>query len=230
MSVFSYIAEIIKHDYPSLPAEVQQEAEKLIKARLTRGELAAYHEEGSPNKKLEKPLFCQVGGIPGSGKSTFCRQSMHNGVLPADAVLVKFDDVMMSLSGYQQDKQELTEQLGAEAGLKQAFTNWEPMARTIGYELLDRAIKSHRNIVFENSGAYLGHVELLKWLQENKDYHCKFYYMNCPLETAIERVAIRNQRGEMYIGEQMIKDRHQSLTAGLEKYQAVVAEFVEVLV
>ena len=73
--------------------------------------------------------------------------SNETGILANDAILVKFDDIMVSLVGYQQDREKFSQEFGEVEGLQKAFNNWEGIARIIGYELLERAIKSRRNII-----------------------------------------------------------------------------------
>ena len=85
------------------------------------------------------PEFVQVSGVPGAGKSTFCRRYAQ-----ADKVMISFDAIMEQLPEYQRDIYRY--------GNKTAFHNWELPARVAGYELLRRAVSSKQNICLEHSG------------------------------------------------------------------------------
>lgn len=114
---------------------------------------------------VKNPSFCQVSGIPGAGKSTFCTKH-----LPKNCLFLSFDKLMLSLSIYQQTLKE--------QGAVAAFNKSEMTARIIGYELLSRAIDGHYNILFEHSGANPAHLELLKNLPQ-KGYKTAVNFIIC---------------------------------------------------
>ena len=57
----------------------------------------------SKAKASKQPVFVQVSGIPGAGKSTFCAHNKWN----KDKLFISFDAIMNSLPAYQLDSYRL---------------------------------------------------------------------------------------------------------------------------
>ena len=154
-------------------------------------------------RAVEKPLFKQISGIPGSGKTLLSQ--MHRG---DNYLYVSFDMIMEQLGGYRQDLEVL--------GAAKAFENWEIFARVAGYELLRRAVAKRLNIVLEHSGVNAAHVELFKKLKE-LGYTTEINFTRCDAELAHTRVAEREKIAKRHTPRHLIEER----AAALEEYMAV---------
>mgnify|MGYP002863661710 CR=1 FL=1 len=142
--------QLISSDYKAVKS---MESEHLINTLL------------SGLKSVKNPELRQISGIPGSGKSTYC--AAH---LPQNFLLLSFDKIMTSLSGYQY--------MLKEKGAIAAYEAYEMPARIIGYELLRRAIAKKINIMFEHSGTNQAHLELFKNLPK-KGYKTAVNFIIC---------------------------------------------------
>ena len=127
------IVNLVSIDYKSIKS---QETERIIETALRV-------------KPSASPKLMQVSGVPGAGKSTYCK--MHKS---GEYLYLSFDEIMVSLQGYQQEL--------LLRGMQEAFKKYEMIARVIGYELLSRAIKKRINIMLEHSGTNEAHLELFR--------------------------------------------------------------------
>lgn len=141
-------------------------------------------DEVASTSKNEAPLFYQVSGMPGSGKSAFCSHFLKK---HPDFSYVSFDKIMESIPEYKQD----VEQKGSEL----AFALWEKPARVIGYELLKRLLNQGCNVLLEHSGVNSSHVQLCENVKKY-GYQTKVTFLMCDADTAIERT----QKREKLIG------------------------------
>lgn len=158
---------------------------------------------------VKKPVLRQVSGIPGSGKSTFCQ--MH---LPQNYLFISFDKIMLSLSLYQQ--------ILREKGSVAAYQACEMYARIIGYELLNRAINNHYNILLEHSGTNLAHLELFKNISQF-GYQTAVDFIVCDINLAIARAKERQKTFHRYVPETVIRERSNKLNTYIKDYQKIVA-------
>ena len=104
------VGELIPYDYETIRTPEYE--------TLLAGLLAGAVSQTAPH-------FVQIGGIPGAGKTTFCKNSHWD-----ERLFISFDKIMESLPAYRQDIYRL--------GAVRAFNRWEMPARIIGYEALRR--------------------------------------------------------------------------------------------
>lgn len=188
------INELINADYQKIRTS---ETEQLIETML------------KGVKPVEHPELKQISGIPGSGKSTFC--SLH---LPTNFLLISFDKIMLSLSGYQ----KALKQQGAVA----AYSQYEMPARIIGYELLYRAIAKKINIMFEHSGTNKAHLELFQNLNKC-GYKTTVDFIVCDTSLAINRTKQREKQINRHVPENIIKERAQNFDDYIKAYQKIAS-------
>ncbi len=158
-------------------------------------------------KPAKRPLFVQVSGIPGAGKSTFCANR-----LSPDKVFISFDAVMEQIPGYRQDVYNL--------GSAAAFQKWELPARIVGYELLRRAVSRRLNICLEHSGVNDAHVELFENLKKH-GFVTEVDFILCRPEIAIRRVAERERQTSRHTPPALITERFASLKNYAARYRAI---------
>lgn len=159
----------------------------------------------------EHPILMHMAGIPGAGKTTF----YHSRPWP-EHVFIAFDDIMENIEAYKQDRLKF--------GNAEAFSRWELPARVIGYELLCRAVKAHKNIFFDNGASSNAHLHLMKNIK-SFGYGSEMYYISCSLETAIERAARREKEINRHIPVETIRQRYQKTLANVKEYQKIVDKF-----
>lgn len=182
--------ELVAYDYQSIKTA---ETESIINNSL------------KGLKTALQPELLQISGIPGSGKSTFCKKHAKPGYL-----FLSFDKIMTKLKGYQ-------ETLNTK-GQEEAFRLYEMPARVIGYELLNRAIKSHINIMFEHSGTNNAHLEMFKNITK-QGYKTSVNFIVCDENTAINRAKERAKRIHRYVPESLIKERATKFQHYIMEYQ-----------
>ncbi len=155
------------------------------------------------------PTLMQISGIPGSGKSTYC--SMHKS---KEYLYLSFDVIMTSLKGYQQEL--------LINGNKKAFEKYEMIARTIGYELLNRAIAKKVNIMLEHSGTNKAHVELFQNIKK-KGYNTLVNFILCDTSLAIKRTKERALKINRHVPEQLILDRAKGIENYIKTYKTIAS-------
>lgn len=158
------------------------------------------------------PEFVQVSGVPGAGKSTFCRRYAQ-----ADKVMISFDAIMEQLPEYQRDIYRY--------GNKTAFHNWELPARVAGYELLRRAVSSKQNICLEHSGVNDAHLELVQNLK-NYGFSTEVDFILCPLDVALTRTRQREEQTHRHTPESLIRERFSAVQSYLPRYQQIADKTV----
>ena len=154
-----------------------------------------------------KPELRQISGIPGSGKSTYCDKN-----LPKNFLLLSFDKIMVSLSGYQQALKE--------KGAVYAYGAYEMPARIIGYELLRRAIAKKYNIMLEHSGTNQAHLELFKNLPK-KGYKTAVNFIVCDTGLAVARTKKRAEEINRYVPEELVIERAKRIKSYVSAYQKI---------
>lgn len=157
--------------------------------------------------KVDTPVLLQVSGIPGAGKSTYCKANQKPNYL-----YLSFDKIMVMLKGYNEDLSKY----GAEI----AFKNYEMTARVIGYELLNRAISNHYNIMLEHSGTNQAHLELFKNVK-NKGYQTAVNFIVCDTNLAIKRAKERQKEINRHVPETTIIERAENFSNYIKAYQAL---------
>lgn len=154
------------------------------------------------------PRFVQIGGIPGAGKSTFCKNAHWD-----EQLFISFDKIMEMLPGYQQDLYKL--------GSVRAFNQWEMTARIIGYEVLRRAVEKKANIYLEHSGVNKPHIQLVQSLKK-KGYATEMYFILCNLNIACCRAELREKMTGRHTSTDIIVKRNNLVDAYLEQYKMLV--------
>lgn len=193
--------------WKTLPSDVDRESvvaayEKIIDESL------------SDCQTQESPYLINVSGIPGAGKSTFCKKLMGKSEY-ADALYIGFDTIM---------ENELLPYVNEEAdNPAEAFRRWELPARIAGYELLKRAVARKHAIIFEHSAALAQHLSLFKVLQQ-KGYKIHFYHLSVKVEEAIRRVRSRKR----HLPPGYIDQRHRILQELLPEYQKICTTFKQI--
>ncbi len=189
------IDELVKIDYKDIKTE---ETEALIEDAL------------SGVKTCASPVLIQISGIPGAGKSTYCK--LHK---PKEYLYLSFDAIMLLLQGYQ-------EELLLNGSVK-AFEKYEMIARTVGYELLSRAISKQVNIMFEHSGTNKAHVELIQNIKNN-GYKTIVEFIMCDTSLAIKRAKDRALRINRHVPEQLILDRAKGIENYIQIYKSIASK------
>ena len=184
------IYKLIPYDYAAIR---QPEYERLLDLYMSKA------------KASKHPLFVQVSGIPGAGKSTF---SSHNG-WNKDKLFISFDAIMNSLPAYQLDSYRL--------GLAESFKKWELPARIIGYELLRRAIKARSDIYLEHSGVNSAHIQLVESLKK-QGYQTEVYFIVCGLAEAQSRAQKREKIIHRHTPPELIAERFKQVDTYLTTY------------
>ena len=154
-----------------------------------------------------KPQLIQVGGIPGAGKSTFCRQMQFPG-----AIYLSFDEVMESIPDYRRDIYVL--------GGAEAFMKWEMPARVVGYEVLRRAVIRKLNIFFEHSGVNDAHIELFKNVKL-LGYKTEVDYILCNTQVAYKRTLIREKATRRHTPKELIEQRAALIDKYIGQYKKI---------
>ena len=154
-----------------------------------------------------QPEFVQVSGVPGAGKSTFCRRYAQS-----DKVMISFDAIMEQLPKYKKDVERY--------GSKTAFHNWELPARVAGYELLRRAISRKQSICLEHSGVNDAHIELFHSLKK-LGFSTEVDFILCPLDVALSRTQEREKTTNRHTPESLIRERFSAIQSYLPRYQQI---------
>lgn len=187
-----------------------------VPARLMLEASAIKKKACSSVTKEDNPRFVHLCGIPGSGKSSYAKSKLQE--LP-NTFLLRFDEVMESLSGYQRDLEQ--------KGPAQAFALWEIPARILGYHLLISLVEGKRNILFDHSAAFHTHIELIKSLK-SLGYTVEMHRLPCELETAKQRVRQRNFQSSRHTPERLVEERYTMLETLVPRYRELVDLFIDV--
>ena len=163
----------------------------------------------SSAKAEQSSNFIQVSGIPGAGKSTFCKRYYPN------ATLVQFDTIMAKIPQYQKDCERL--------GLIQSFSKWEMPARVIGYEVIHRLIEKKASFVLEHSGMNAAHIKLMDVLKK-QGYHTQLQFLYCDLGEACRRAKLREKIISRHTPEDLIRQRFQASLEYLDIYKTKMDE------
>lgn len=154
------------------------------------------------------PSFVQVSGIPGAGKSTFCKTSHWE-----NRLYISFDKIMESIPEYWKDIYRL--------GSAKTFAKWEMPARIMGYEILRRAVEKRADIYLEHSGVNDAHVELIKNLQK-LGYNTQMCFILCDIDEAYKRAVEREKKTQRHTSREMILQRGALVQHYLEIYKPLV--------
>lgn len=193
--------------YKTLPEDIDREKvvctyEEIIRDCLT-------------NRKPQKsPFLINVSGIPGSGKSTFCRKLINTAGY-GDALYIGFDTIMENANLPYTDEEPKNPE--------EAFRRWELSARIAGYELLKRATEKKQTIIFEHSSALPLHVSLFEHLLQN-GYKIHFYHISISVEEATKRTRTRKR----HVPPSFIDHRNNIIQELLPQYKKICTTFKEI--
>ena len=196
---------MLKELMPSLP-EILDSAYDDIKTFETDS-IIQQSLQGVSSK--ENPILLQISGIPGAGKSTYCKTH-----LMPDFLYISFDNIMLELLGY---KDEVVKN-----GIESAYKKYEMPARAIGYELLNQAIKLKLNIMLEHSGTNKAHLELFKNIK-NKGYQTAVNFIVCDVGVALKRSKDREIEQKRHVPEELILERAKFFNNFIEEYSGVTS-------
>jgi predicted ABC-type ATPase len=160
------------------------------------------------------PLIFHMGGIPGSGKTTYYRNNRDNF---RDYILIAFDHIMESIDDYKIDNVSL--------GSVKSLEKWMLVARVMGYELLLRSLKRRLNIFFDHGGLFDSHVSLMKNLRDY-GYRTKMCFIRCDPEVAYRRTQEREKVTHRHTPREMIEQRYAKAAGYLNAYREVVDDLV----
>jgi predicted kinase len=155
------------------------------------------------------PLFLNVSGIPGAGKSTLAAKILLE---DPSMLYLSFDELMEALAGYREDFQRL--------GAAAAFERWELPARHLGYRLLREAVARRYPILFEHGNATPSHVALYRRLKR-AGYRVEIRFLDADVPTALKRV----RRRERSCPEALVVERAALLRELNETYKEIVDKF-----
>lgn len=158
------------------------------------------------------PVFYQVSGMPGSGKSAYCTHFLKNN---PDFMYVSFDAIMEKLPAYRQDV--------IQKGVVKAFKTWEMPARVVGYELLFRLIEQGSNILLEHSGVNQPHLQLCHNIK-GKNYQTKVCFLMCDEAVAQQRAKKRESLTQRHTPPELIHQRALLMHEYAEKYYHIADE------
>lgn len=156
-----------------------------------------------------------VSGIPGSGKTTYCKKILKN--IP-HFNYISFDEIMESILYYNLD---------VRVNPQEAFLRWEVPSRVLGYEILIELLQKGYPVLFEHSSANYEHMELFKYIKENLGYKVEMHFVPITLKDALVRVKKRERITKRYTPEEIIVDRKFFLQKTLSDYKKVVDVFKE---
>jgi predicted ABC-type ATPase len=162
----------------------------------------------------EPPVLFHMGGIPGSGKTTYY---VNNKDSFPGYIWIGFDHVMDKISGYRRDNERL--------GSVESYELWCLPARVVGYELLLRAIKKGVNIFFDHGGLCKPHLSLMKNLKRC-GYITKMRFLECDFEVAYARTLEREKVTHRHTPRTTLEERFKLVEDYKKWYSEIVDEFV----
>lgn len=166
----------------------------------------------------KEKLFIHMAGLPGSGKTTYCREVLLKKFAQEEILYLGFDAVMEKISFYKEEKQK---------DIVGAFKRWEIPARILGYEILVQAFNKGLSVLFDNGASNPRHLEIIELFKEEA-YHVKMYYLGGTPQQLIPRVSQREAEGKRHMPLEEMESRYNSLQKGIENYKKVIKDFYNV--
>lgn len=159
-----------------------------------------------------RPFLIAIGGSPGSGKTTYRKQFLEL----ENTHLHDMDEVMIRLSGYQDDLRAI--------GAKKAFEIWWPQARAIAQVLVSYAIESNFSIIYDRTcGAEGSYFDLLG--AKKRGYYIRLIGLHVDKEIAKERV-LKREREEGRVMTEAILNEYRARFSALWPYYLKIADEV----
>ena len=154
-----------------------------------------------------------TAGIPAAGKSTLIAELIANNTLPNNAFVLNPDSIMEFLPEYQKD----IKCFGAEF----AFTKWEEASVDLAYELLETARLMELDIIIDMSLARPESFKLIEQLKFEDQYHITIYWLDTPIEVALERIKYRKR----HTPTEMVRSRFITLSELRDEYHTLADIF-----
>lgn len=202
---------ITGYSYSNIKETIPDGVDKEEIAAVYEEIIDEYLQKGIPR---EIPALINVSGVPGAGKSTFCKKLL---AMPenSSAIYIGFDAIM---------ENERLPYIREEVNhAEEAFKRWELSARIAGYELLKRAIENKYLIIFDHSSALPQHIDLFNLLL-SEGYEVHFNFIFIPEEEARRRVKNRKR----YIPPYYIEERSKTLQYLLPEYKRICTTFKQI--
>ncbi len=168
-------------------------------------------------KPTDDKILIHMAGIPGSGKTTYCKKELH-GFLERGALYLNFDSIMEEIPDYNLKKQ---------ISPVEAFKEWEIPARILGYEILCLAFERGFSILFDNGAVNQNHIKILECFKQD-GYMLKMYYLKGKPDKLVERIKRREEETKRHFPIKDLNIRHELLQKNLSRYKTVVDEFYKI--
>ncbi|MDR1494744.1 MAG: zeta toxin family protein [Rickettsiales bacterium] len=169
---------------------------------------------GSSARSESSPTIFHMGGIPGSGKTTYYKNNRNRF---GNYMMIGFDHVMENIDEYRTDNTTL--------GSVESYSKWVLVARVMGYELILRSLKGKLNIFLDHGGLCDPHVSLLRSAKDY-GYRTKMCFIRCGLEVACERALEREKVTHRHIPREIIEQRFFMADGYLEAYRGIVDDLI----
>lgn len=195
------------------------ELTKTVPINMDRDRVVRIYEEIineslSNTEGKRNPSLVNVSGIPGAGKSTFCKKLMETPEY-YDAIYIGFDKIM--------EDRRLPYASEESNNPQEAFKRWEISARIAGYELLKRSVKNKLPIVFDHSSAIPQHIDLFKLLLAT-GYEVHFFNISINEDEGKRRVANRKR----HVPPLYIEERSNALWQLLPEYEKICTTYKKI--
>ena len=159
----------------------------------------------------DQPFLIALGGSPGAGKTTLRKQLSEQ----ENIHLHDMDEVLVRLPCYQEDC--------TNHGAKIAFDKWWPTAREVAQLLVQYAIHSKYNILYDRTCGAEGSYDDLKEAKK-QGYRLQMIGLFVDSEVAIARVKIREQQEGRAMTESILMEYRARFSALWPYYLALVDE------
>lgn len=154
------------------------------------------------------PKFIHMAGIPFSGKSLFCKECLW----PLSFAYLSFDKIMESMALYKFIKE-------TENNIE-AFNRCSPIARVIGYKILEKLINVKVSIIFDHGASFPVHKNILKNVK-NIGYETKMIL----IVASDDSISKRAKQRERHFPLDKIQERKENLNKLIPEYIKIVDNF-----
>jgi len=163
----------------------------------------------------DAPVLLNIGGIPGSGKSTLVETLSEK--LPSFTV-IRLDAIMTAHPGYQAE---------SKISASDAFSKYEMPARAAGYLLLKMLVEKNADILFEYSATTNDHLRFMIY-SRRMGYKTILARVLTDPEVARARVRDRQKSDGRHVPENLIDERLRAILRLEKRYRSAVHLFRDV--